>query len=136
VKIRQGFVSNSSSSSFIIAFKGKQPARAKLSAMFGIKKASVAEKMFTPIIETLMDSQEYTLEMLLEDHDVDTVEELTEVEDKDSRTCKIMKLIQDGWTVTKIDVSNEDDSPGSQFLHEGPDVEIETKSICIYHDAY
>ena len=40
MKIRDGFVSNSSSSSFIVAYKGKKPTEAQLMESCGIIKDS------------------------------------------------------------------------------------------------
>lgn len=108
MKVRNGFVSNSSSSSFIIAFSTKdtKEQHKKLKEVFGtfpkdypIKNSYDFPAAFIGQIgsESPLTRQEY-IELYGEEED-----------DLDENEKKVLKLIDDGWFVYESSFSDQDD---------------------------
>lgn len=120
MKIRTGFVSNSSSSSFIVSY---DPTRfesldAAVNAAFTIRtKNELIKKINQEIIDML--SREYsfntvTAEHIMKDWGYDSLEEM-------AKECysygDLVKLEKAGWRSFKGDISSDDDSPLSRYLY-------------------
>lgn len=77
---RDGFVSNSSSSSFIIGVKGKLTEE-KIMRSFQVGEKSPLFKLAKGMAKIMLDSEKYTLKEFLDDRAVD-FEDLSEIEKK------------------------------------------------------
>jgi hypothetical protein len=121
MKIRTGFVSNSSSSSFIVAYKGEKPSVEQVMESFGIAKGSPAAVMFGGIFETLLAAKpmpKADIEYLREDRSDD----------------EVLKLLDDGWTVLRGSSSDEGRDPSDAFLCFS-DIDVSTKTLKITKSA-
>ena len=76
MKTRTGFVSNSSSSSFVICSKKGELTKEKLIGVFGVPKDSLLRPLAEDIAETLANANETTIKELLEDCDCDKIEDI------------------------------------------------------------
>jgi len=107
MKIRQGFVSNSSSSSFIVKYKGDS-----LTDALGIDVNSPAYQLFGSLIEHVEKSDKFkTVKDYLDWAGYDDESELSSYE-KDRVTA-----IKDGWTVVLGSGSNESYAASDGFFY-------------------
>ena len=105
MKIRTGFVSNSSSSSFLVCYKGEKPDDEKLMELFGVVPGKPAAGMFLPLMRALVGGITRTTVGLLHDSGY------TSVEDSGSSTLKQVEALEkDGWAITGLDVDNNDET--------------------------
>lgn len=102
MKLRTGFVSNSSSSSFLVCFKGDKLTKKKLTEVFGIQAGTAAEKFMSPFFDRLLKSKEHTEEYILENYGYDYREEAQNA--GDSYCLKQLKLLDEGWRVGYLNV--------------------------------
>ena len=96
MKIRYGFVSNSSSSSFIIAFKGsKYKMRKKLSDVFGIMPSNnYPIKSMLPIGDIVADKVDISIKTLNE-----WEEFYGNSDDSDENHARYIERLKEGWTI-------------------------------------
>ena len=121
MKIRYGFVSNSSSSSFIVAYKGEKPTQEQVLEAVGIVKGSPAAAMFGGIFKELLSAKR----MHKED-----IKEMREYDPED----ETLKLIDEGWTVLLGHASDEGGDPDEAFLCFS-DIEVVTDNFRILKDS-
>lgn len=122
MKIRSGFVSNSSSSSFIVATKGVELTEDLVRDALGIKAGTPAEEIFDGVIEKIAKAKRYKMKDILDDWGVDDIEE---IDDKD-----LQRILKEGWTVHSFYASNEDVDPAENFLCY-TDVDVKTDTLYI-----
>jgi hypothetical protein len=126
MKIRNGFVSNSSSSSFIVSCKDRT--KAKITVSFEVDLAKYGD-----IIKTVEELEQYYVEL----YGFDSIEELeTDVAAYDEfQKCK--RAITKGEIIIMGSFSNEDDDPISQLLCEsGIRIYCDEKNVkCIVGDG-
>lgn len=121
MKIRNGFVSNSSTSSFIVAYKGEKPTNEQVMESFGIAKDSPAAKLFGGIFKKLL-----------------AAESISKADIEDMRKyysdSEALKLIDAGWTVLQGGASDMDGYPDEIFLCLS-DIDISTDTLRIIKSA-
>ena len=101
MKTRSGFVSNSSSSSFIIVSKKGSLTKEALLNMFDVPKTSLMYPIAKDFARILMDnSEKTTLKQLLSDYCAENIEDLSEMH---------QKALKSGGTIYTGSVSNESD---------------------------
>jgi len=123
MKIRNGFVSNSSSSSFVISTKkGVTPK---------IKVEIDLSEYFTKTISTIKECREYIKEYEY----VDTDEEIDAEIESDDRYKEMLELIEAGNVIHIGSVSDEMDDPIEAMLCNGGLGNIKTKDIKIIQDC-
>lgn len=128
MKIRNGFVSNSSSSSFIVAFKGKKPDPKELARQAGASEGTSAEKFMAQFYGVILKG---TLVKSFKAYCAEECVDPVDIEPGDS-VDKIRKLFDDGWKVVLTQASNESDNEAEQFLYaSGDDFEVDTETIKI-----
>ena len=115
MKIRTGFVSNSSSSSFIVAYKGEKPTQEQMMESFGITKGSPAADLFSGIFQELLTAKRMPKV---------EIEEMRENDPDD----EVLKLLDEGWTVLQGLASDEGSDPDESFLC-FYDIDISTNTI-------
>ena len=103
MKIRDGFVSNSSSSSFIVAYKGEKPTQEQVMEAVGIAKGSPAAELFGGIFKELLGAKRMSKE---------DIKEMREYYPDN----EALKLLDDGWTVLQGLASDEGNDPDESFL--------------------
>ena len=121
MKIRNGFVSNSSSSSFIVAYKGEKPTEAQMMESFGIAKGSPAAELFGGSFKKLLAAKR------VPKADIEDMRQY----DSDSEE---LKLLDGGWTVLRGSASDEGSGPDESFLCDS-DIDISTDSFKIIKSA-
>ena len=121
MKIRNGFVSNSSSSSFIVAYKGEKPTVVTVMKSFGIAKDALAAKMFEGVFKVLLSAKS------ISKGDIDELREY-------SPNCDEIKLLDGGWKVLVGGASDEDDNPSESFLCFS-DIDLSTDTLRVIKRA-
>ena len=108
MKVRMGFVSNSSSSSFIIGVpKGTELSHKLIKDALGIDlpKDNILKPLADKMVEILCDrSEKISAEELAADWGYDTVQELLKKQKKSDEA----KLIEKGFDIYRGDVSSEE----------------------------
>lgn len=108
MKIRKGFVSNSSSSSFVIGIKDHKGVKEALE-QFKISE----ENLFSDLIDDLIDwlakhAYEMSEEEYIEETGYQSVDQMREEEDV--FCCEVIEMFQDGFKIYNGETSNEDGS--------------------------
>lgn len=129
MKVRQGFVSNSSSSSFIVAVKGEFT-RENLLRLFGINNGCLAMIMFNPLLDVILNSRDCEFAEHASSNGFDDLAEYMEKYPDDPYTLGAF-LALGGWTVREFSVSSEDGDPVSNFFYQNDDIEIDEQDIKI-----
>jgi len=131
MKIRHGFVSNSSSSSFIIGIKDNKDfdeglTKDALIKVFGVERTSLLYNLSVGISEYISEhADEQTIQSLLNDYGYDTVEELME-------NIEAANLINDGYKVYTLSASyNETDDPIELLIGQGGLNDINANGVII-----
>lgn len=105
MKVRKGFVSNSSSSSFIIGVKDAEFTVENLSKLLGSQQGPL-KNVIDEIAKFLVtNSKQVSIDELFEDYSIDSNEDL---ESAPISVKKVVQAIRDGFTVFKGWASNED----------------------------
>lgn len=132
MKIRSGFVSNSSSSSFIIAIQCTvRPVQALYKAL-QIDPDSPGGQLFKPLVEFMAHGVSYTAKDFLDDCGYDSMDEL---EEKGSRweheEAKVFQLEKEGWRLFRVTAhSDECDDAAQQFFYANvPELDTPTVKI-------
>lgn len=141
MKVRTGHVSNSSSSSFIIAFKSKNLSTPKektemlLDILLGGNRGILAEELIRPIAKAIIKNgfREDGIKYFLEEWDSERVwhEENDQEYWESGQEKAVRKAMADGWEVGIGFVSyNESDDPGEIFLGNSH-LNIQTDSVIL-----
>lgn len=136
MKTRNGFVSNSSSTSFYMAYYGKTPTPKEITHAFGAHTDSIAERLLMPIAELMLHGKHYgTLdELAQEEHDESAEAFLVEPD-----MAEICALFTGGFTVLRVEVGNQEDTYTARFLYEYFDrawYSIKTPTLVIIPDPW
>ena len=135
MKIRKGFVSNSSSSSFVIGIKGAELTPENLLAKLGVPESAPGHEMFLEIAETMVScakrsycngGKPHTVESLLKDYGYDTVEEAAE---SGEGAWEIIQLVEAGFTVYSGLAGNEDG--GAEAMLCDMEIDIATDDLVV-----
>lgn len=132
MKIRNGFVSNSSSSSFIIAVKGKKDYMKEIKAriMGGVEKGTLAHQLLLPYLNVFADAEKLSMDRLLEDRGYETVEEMKESYEGDVAVEKL----EDGWNVFRVHVCSDSGDPIENALYDSDWEPIKTNDFYMVKD--
>ena len=131
MKTRTGFVSNSSSSSFIIGVKNGELTEKKLQKLFKIEKGSVLQPLVDGLIEFIIsDACPYTRKGYLEERCYEDLEELADC--KEGKKAK--EIFEKGYTFYEGHASNEDDNAMSYAMVE-MDIDYEDDEIIFFKEA-
>jgi len=126
MKIRHGFVSNSSSSSFIIGVKTKQDlSEAALVDALGVPETSALSDFAKELAQFIVNhAEEVTVEDMLYNYGIDTLDEAIE---EDIVQAKLLKT---GYKVYSLEASyNEYESLMEAFIGNGGLDSVETDAI-------
>lgn len=110
MKIRNGFVSNSSSSSFIVATKNAKLSKNLVRDALGIAEGSPGEEIFSDVIDMIAKAEKLNLRDELENYGVDNLEDAIE---QGSDAARLMK---EGWTLYTFWAGDEDVNGAEHFL--------------------
>jgi hypothetical protein len=120
MKVRNGFVSNSSSSSYLLAYKpGEDISRSGLVEALGARPGTPAEELLKPYVDFFLAGKRMTKEDLEERYN-----------SGDRMPEKLQEALGKGWEVIHIRASNEDNDPISYALHYG-EVEIDMTTLML-----
>ena len=130
MKIRFGFVSNSSSSSFIIAFKGNEnELREKLRDIFGSLPEKYPIKAMPPIGDIVADNVEDDPIKTLNDWD----ERYGDWNNSHENHAKFIERLKEGWTIYYGGFV-DDRSKLEEFLCDS-DIDYEDDKILIWQEG-
>lgn len=116
MKVRQGFVSNSSSSSFIIAYKGDKPTKEIILKYLGIEENSPLKDFANQLSEFIINKINKERIILSSKEDIIKYQGCDE-EDIEDWYGYHLKLINDGFNIVETSVSyNETDDPIENYL--------------------
>lgn len=101
MKLRSGFVSNSSSSSFVVAAKGVHMTKEGLKQALGIVPGTPVDDAFEPVLDVMLSGRELTLEQLAYDRGYD-VDKLDDIYGEEA------ELIRNGWRLREFDVDRNE----------------------------
>ena len=125
MKSRNGFVSNSSSSSFIVAVKPRRALTKKLVAeALGLQQGTPAYDLFGGIVDRIADAKEVTAEKLMYEYGLESPEELVD------QGPPGVEYLEKGWTLYTFSASDEGGDPTETFLC-FEEFDIETPEIVI-----
>jgi len=119
MKTRHGFVANSSSSSFIVAVKGKVNVRQEVLESLKVPKDSPLYKMACETADFFNNAEE----------DKDWWEEVTDERWGDPKLAKELE----GFTVSRVGASSESESPIELMLYAHNDIiRIDTPTLKVF----
>lgn len=137
MKTRRGFVSNSSSSSFIVGIKddlrfSNGLYREALVDVMGVPVSSALYKLAGRVADFIIDAAEKVdLEEFLDDHNYKTLEDAV------ADGCDVAQMINAGWRVFRGSASyNESDNPIELMIGIGGLTDIDTGNFVFILDAY
>lgn len=125
MKTRNGFVSNSSSSSFIIGVSGELTEE-KIMKVFNIANNSPLFGIAKGIAGIMLDAEKYTKEEYFEDRCYEDDSDLTSTE---------KKIFDKGFTLYSGFASDEDSSNGIETALCNMDLDYEDNEIIMYKEA-
>jgi len=125
MKTRGCFVSNSSSSSFIIGVKGKLTEE-KLMKAFRVGKDSPLYPISKSIAGVMLGAEAYTKKELIKDNYYEDESELTELENK---------IFDNGFKYYSGTASDEDSYDGAETALCNMDLDYEDDDIIIYKES-
>jgi hypothetical protein len=134
MKIRNGFISNSSSSSFVIAIKAPAAANVKdaLYRGFGIDPKSPAALFFQPIFDHIVDGKWMNFQEFLDDFGYDSIEDLEKTGSSWEREYgeKLAELEKDGWRAIRVQGRSDECDAPNQFFYAGvPEIDTPTLKV-------
>lgn len=118
MKTRNGFVSNSSSSSFVVAYKVKPTPEALANELLA---TDMFKELALQAAELLLDARPYELE------------EAEQTGDHLLGDDRVIKAFADGWTVLYGDATDENDAPDLVVCR--AELDIETPNLLVYKEA-
>lgn len=125
MKTRHGFVSNSSSSSFIIGVKGKLT-KEKLMRSFKVDKESPLFSIAKEITKVMLNSEEFSLKELLKDREC-SIDELSDIE---------RKIFDNGFKLYIGQASNDGyGSAGAETVLCNMDLDYEDEDLILFKEG-
>ena len=142
MKIRQGFVSNSSSSSFVIISKDGELTEDKIKKAFESAKGSPFEGLIDDCVKTLLNRAEKTeIKDILSDYGHNTFDDYYNSAIGYKEDEIIANALMEGKTVYKGSISDQDDrvldgKPVEDYILCGAKIDYEDSEIIIYKEAW
>lgn len=131
MKIRHGYVSNSSSSSFIVGVKGGKLSVEHLMEAFQVPESSPMHKIARDFAATMYNlSNEVTLETLRETY----YEKDATLESLAANGCKEAKMLLAGYRVYQGWASDEDSSGAESYLC-NTEIDYESDAVYVYSEG-
>ena len=136
MKIRQGFVSNSSSSSFVLFIKHPEKTRSKKEFVenLGLQPGTLAHAIFGKLAEQVWNARPMKTKDLLEDYGYKTLEEFKKSEDGDHKALYI-EAFEKGWEVRRVTGESDCFDAGAVFYYYHPP-EVDTPAFKIISEDY
>lgn len=141
IKIRTGFVSNSSSSSFVVASKGELELSDKIiEDIFKVEKSSPMFDLSKKIASLLLDKSE-EIEDFNEwlEHEYGTFDDAEDYKNEVlayQDVSRMKKLFDDGFIVRKGSFYNDSGDSLEAFLCDGFNFKYESENIVIVNERY
>lgn len=136
MKTRIGFVSNSSSSSFIIGFKEKpkneKDFKEKIAKIFTLPKTSIYYNISKEVIDLLYSrAEEYSIKKYFNDYSID----LEDLESDTGQYPTLRKIYKNDYILYEGSVSDEDPEPG-EYVLVTMNINYEDDNIVMWKEAY
>ena len=132
MKIRTGFVSNSSSTSFYVATRSGSVTTEQMMAVLGVPVGTPAAKLFEPLVEFMTGGIAYEMESYCDNFGCDSAESLVETYGNDQDIIKVLELLKAGWTLSRVRASSDSCEGAEMFFYDNSSITLDTPDIKIF----